>query len=123
MTVEREARDALRALLRSAVSLYHVLGDAEAYQWSASPTEAAPRTEGGRPVGGPPADPTAEAATDPRRLRLRAEVIEAHRQMDRAREALEVARRRLERALEGWTGSPDSPDKPECGEDHNIESA
>lgn len=102
MTPERQA---LRALVRSAKALDELLEDGEAYQWSASPTRAAPQTEGGRPVGGPPADPTADAATDLRRLRLRSEVEAAQEAMSKAQQTIDVARRRLARALEAWAGA------------------
>lgn len=102
MTPEREA---LRALVRSAKALDELLEDGEAHQWSASPTEAAPQTEGGRPVGAPPSDPTADAATDPRRLRLRQEVEAAHEAMRKAQQTVDVARRRLMRALDAWSGA------------------
>lgn len=102
---EREALHELGALVRSARALAELLEDGEAYQWSASPTKGAPQTEGGRPVGGPPADPTADTAADPRRLRLREEVEAAHTAMQKARKTVEVAGRRLTRALDAWAGA------------------
>lgn len=97
-------REALRALIRSAKALDELLEDGEAYQWSASPTKTEPNSEGGSPVGSPPADPTANTATDPRRLRLREEVEVARLRMEHAQRVVDVARRRLSRALDAWAG-------------------
>ena len=57
-------------------------------------------------VGSPPlhADPTGETATDPRRLKVRAEVLAAERAVEETAATLREARARLGSALEGWAG-------------------
>lgn len=100
-----EFSERLRALVLAARALDDVLEDGEAYQWHPSPTKGASSAEGGRASGGPPSDPTGDAVTDPRRLRLRAEVDAAHRALALAQQTVEVATRRLSRALDAWAGA------------------
>lgn len=91
--------------LKAAVgSLVLLLPDAYERQWSPGLIQTRRETEGGRPIGGPPSDPTGEAATDPRRLRLRAAVIAAEREIEAATEAVQTAEARLAEALKGWAG-------------------
>lgn len=57
-------------------------------------------------VGTPPlySDPTGETATDPRRLRVRAAVIESEREIEEATATVRATTARLRHALDAWVG-------------------
>lgn len=93
----------LREVVEAALDLYAILPDAYEYQWRPGALHS-DREGGPRGKGGPPADPTGETAVDPRRLRLRAAVIQSERELEDARDDLAAAAGRLRTALEAWRG-------------------
>ncbi|MGO1048827.1 DUF7169 domain-containing protein [Crossiella sp. CA198] len=87
-------------MLRSACDLDNVLQAARQVQWEPAPTAQAD-TDGRRSQGGHN-DPTATAALDERRLRLRAAVQAVEGTLLRSAVAFASAREELQDALAVW---------------------
>ena len=91
------ARLAATAALRIA-SLTHSADEA---QWSKSPAPVAASTGGGS-SSGEVSDPTPNTVADPRRLRLRAAVVAADRELRTSARSLLTASGALDEALEAY---------------------
>lgn len=91
-----DATPHVRAVAEAGLRLELVLRDARAIQWYPAPVPR-PDTDGRRPSG--ISDPVPAIAGDWRRIAVREAVVESERMLDRAVDALAVARRRLEHAL------------------------
>lgn len=96
----------LRIIEEETVAVSAALSEATARQWEPSlvPKPREDTTE--RSSGGRPANPTADAALDPHRLRLRATVVRSTAALREAAIALRGSRRAMERALAAYDGEP-----------------
>jgi hypothetical protein len=93
----------IRRLAEEALSTSAVLAEASEIQWQPSPA-IRPREDTTERSKGGHSDPTTLTVTDPRRLQLRAAVLEAEHLLERATAALAATRRRLEAAVDSWNG-------------------
>jgi len=83
------------------------LAEARAVQWQKSKvrTKSVDDGEGGKAAGAPPSDPTADAALDPVRLRLRDAVRRGERALKHGGPEEQAASARvLAEALDAWAG-------------------
>lgn len=88
-------------------ALRGLLADARACQWEKSRRQVrrVSDDEGGKPVGAPKSDPTADAALDPVRQGLRRAVLRAeHTLIHGGAEEQKEAYAALEKALDRWAG-------------------
>lgn len=92
-----------KAIAEEAFRLADVLTDATEVQWKPAPVPK-PRVDTAERSAGGHGDPTGDAAADPRRLALRAEVIAAEKSLAALPIVLLRRRERLERALSAWHG-------------------
>jgi len=104
-----ELRNGDREMIMTPVTpaLRALLADARACQWEKSRRQVrrVSDDEGGKPVGAPKSDPTADAALDPVRLDLRKAVRHAEQMLIfGGPESQQEAYDRLERALDRWAG-------------------
>ncbi|MFC9559591.1 hypothetical protein [Agromyces sp. NPDC056965] len=87
-----------------ALALASQLHTARGFQWEAPPMgrydSPDPALDGFRN------DPTGHAAADPRRLALRAAVVDAELKLSAATETMKHARTDLDHALRRWQGEP-----------------
>lgn len=88
---------AVLALAEEALGVGLELRAARSLQWYPSPRPSTPDNAGVRASG--LVDPVPSIVADPRRLAVRAAVVDGERTLDRAVAALGVARRRVETAL------------------------
>ena len=93
----------VREFATSALLLASALGRAEAVQWQPAPTPK-PREDTTERSRGIHSDPTAQTATDPRRLALRAAVVTAELALAATATAAEDARIGVEVALRNYYG-------------------
>lgn len=103
MTTPRPLPAAVRTFAESTLRLASVMHEAEAVQWSPSLTPK-PREDTTERAKGGHGDPVVSTVLDPRRLAVRAAVIDAELALKEAEEKAVEARRALEAALARWQG-------------------
>lgn len=97
--------EALARIIRKETdALLAVIPDAAARQWSASPVPKPREDTPQRSSGDRPADPTADAVLDARRLAVRATVTRAEKALFDAAAALTAVRRGMENAIVRFDG-------------------
>lgn len=97
LTLARLIREESEALLLA-------LPDAVARQWSLSPVPKPREDTPQRASGDRPADPTADTVADPRRLAVRAAVLNAEKALRDAAVALRGSRLAVERSVARFDG-------------------
>ena len=88
------------------MTLSELITEAKACQWEKSKGPKRPDAEqGGKPIGAPKSDPTADAALDPVRLALRSSIRRAETALRYGgTEARQAAADELATALNRWAG-------------------
>jgi hypothetical protein len=104
MTSPLDPTPVVLRLAEEALSTSAVLREASDIQWQPSPAPR-PREDTTERSKGGHSDPTVNTVTDPRRLQLRAAVLEAEHLLESATRALAASRRRLEAAVDAWNGA------------------
>lgn len=94
---------AVRAFAAEVLALGSVMFEADAVQWSASPTPK-PRDDTSERAKGGHGDPTPSIVTDPRRLAVRAAFVDAELVLAEATRKAAEARATVEAALARWQG-------------------
>ncbi|GEB46977.1 hypothetical protein MTE01_29220 [Microbacterium testaceum] len=95
--------DLIRSAGASLIRLGENLGHAADVQWL-PPAAPSKRNDTAERASGLVSNPTLDTATDERRLKVRAAVIEAETLLERMRGTADDAADRLEAALQGWAG-------------------
>jgi hypothetical protein len=90
--------------LRLATEVEELTIEGREYQWDAAPIPASREDVRIKGTGGTPNDPTSSTAMDGRRLRLRAAVVKAERELEQTVANLRRAHTDLTRALDAWHG-------------------
>ena len=98
-----ETNDLLEAIALAYADIEALLDESEDAQWQQAPY-ASSRDEARIRGKGTVTDPTSSIALDGRRLRLRAAVVQAERELAETLKRLHQTHDRLEKSLDRWAG-------------------